>query len=158
MAQDSIFCGCIQPGSCSMAGERSTMLSALSSRPIELGYDKKAVFTGMSVAQAAVRTIPSSYLLRKHFLSTAKKTASTSVRLSTTTSLLKIRQSLPGNQHCNQQDPTNSQFYVVKGIISEYSGDFDAATESYKNFRNPIERRRCHIQLRPFALRKSFTS
>ena len=35
-----------------------------------------------------------------------------------------------------EQDPANPQYYVVKGIISEYSGDLDAATQSYEKAYN----------------------
>ena len=86
-------------------------------KAIELGYDKKAVFDyGMSVAQAAGKNdTPLHICSEEHFLSTAKKTASTSVRLSTTTSLLKrFDKAFQAINTAIEQDPTNSQFLCSK--------------------------------------------
>lgn len=135
MAQDSILCGvAFNQGLAAWQVER--LDDAISSflKAIELGYDKKSVFDyGMSVAQAAGKN-DTLFMFAQKALPIYGKEDSQYIRqiINHYITAKEFDKAFQAINTAIEQDPTNSQFYVVKGIISEYSGDFDAATESYK--------------------------
>ncbi|MEZ3577406.1 MAG: tetratricopeptide repeat protein [Muribaculaceae bacterium] len=105
---------------------------------IKLGYNKKQVYDyAMAVAQAAGKN-DTLFMIAQEALPLYGKEDTQYIR-QITNHYLQSKDYDNAYKAINQaieQDPANPQYYVVKGIISEYSGDLDAATQSYEKAYN----------------------
>ena len=135
MAQDSIVSGtAFNQGIAAWQVERYEDALKSFMNAIKLGYDKKQVFDyAMSVASAAGKN-DTLFMIAQQAMPLYGKEDTQYIRQITNYYLNKkdYDNAFKAINAAIEQDPNNSQYYVVKGIISEYSGDLANASKSYE--------------------------
>lgn len=139
MAQDSIVCGvAFNQGIAAWQVERLDDALNAFLKAIDLGYDKKNAYDyAMSVAQVSGKN-DTLFMVAQKAMPLFGKEDTQYIRQITNYYLTKkdYDNAFKSINQAIEQDPGNSQYYVVKGIISEYTGDLDSAMQSYEKAYN----------------------